>query len=263
MLNKGIWKRKSELKIEDKIFFLHVPKCGGTSLRIAIEDAFNFPKDSKKYDFHLDIMALDSASNILEKPIIELKRDLLNYCMAHKSYRYISGHFAYSERAMNSLGNEWKHITILRDPVSKFFSQYFYNRHKRNNHHKLDCSLEDFLKTDEAQHLGRNYIYLLVDGISSQEASKDIAIDQAIKNLEKFTLVGLLEYLDWFYEDFKSIFGAQLKIEERNKNPLSNKQQKQQITEEMKAQVKEICQPNLQVYQAALELIQVRRQTTA
>lgn len=260
MLNTKIWKRSSELKIEDKIFFLHIPKCGGTSLRLAIEDAFDFPKNSKKYDFHLDIMALDSASSTLEKPIIELKRDLLNYCMAHKSYRYISGHFAYSEKAMNSYGDEWKYITILRDPVSKLFSQYFYNRHKKNTHHKLDCSLEEFLKTDEAWHLGRNYIYLLVDGISSQEASNNIAIDQAIKNIEKFTLIGILEKINWFYEDFNNIFGAQLKVEERNKNPLSDKQQKQQITEDMRAQVREICQPNLQIYQAALDLIQTRRQ---
>lgn len=259
MLNTKIWQRSSELKIEDKIFFLHIPKCGGTSLRLAIEDAFNFPKDSKKYDFHLDIMALDSASKNLEKPIIELKREVLNYCMAHKSYRYISGHFAYSEKAMNSYGDQWKHITILRDPVSKFFSQYFYNRHKKNDHHKLDCRLEDFLETDEAQHLGRNYIYLLVDGIFSQEAAQNMAIDQAIENLKKFTLVGSLENLDWFYEDFNNIFGTQLKIEERNKNPLSDKQQKQQITDEMRAQVEEICQPNLQVYQAALDLIQSRR----
>ena len=259
MISTNFLNRASDFNIDQKIFFLHIPKCGGTSLRLAIEDAFEFPKDSKKYDFHLDVMAIDSAAHALEKPIIELKRDVLNYSMAHKSYRYISGHFAYSEKAMQVYGDEWKYITLLRDPVSKWFSQYFYNRHKTNNHYKIDCSLEEFLVTDEAKHLGRNYIYLLVDGISSAEAATDAAINQAIINLEKFALVGVLEKLDWFYQDFQTIFGTKLKIEERNKNPLPENQQKQHINDDIRAQVEEICQPNIRIYEAAMEMIRTRR----
>lgn len=259
MISTNFLPRSSTLAIDQKIFFLHIPKCGGTSLRLAIENAFNFPKEAKNNDFHLDVMALDSSAHTLDRPIIELKRDVLNYCMAHKSYRYISGHFAYSDKAMETYSNEWKYITILRDPVAKWFSQYFYNRHKNNDHYKLNCTLEEFLATDEAKHLGRNYSYLLVDGISSEEAATDAAINQAITNLEKFALVGVLEHLDWFCKDFQTTFGAKLKIEERNKNPLSTQQQNQQIKDDIRAQVEEICQPNIQIYKAAMELIKLRR----
>lgn len=259
MISPSFLSKPSALTIDKKIFFLHIPKCGGTSLRLAVEDAFNFPKDSKNGDFHLDVMALDSAARTLEKPIVELKREVLNYCMAHKSYRYISGHFAYSDKAMRAYGDDWHYITLLRDPVSKWFSQYFFNRHKSNDHYKLDCTLEEFLTTDEARHLGRNYSYLLVDGISSEAAATDAAISQAIKNLEKFAIVGVLEKLDWFYRDFKTVFGTDLKIKKCNKNPLSAKQQQQQIKDDIKAQVEEICQPNIQIYQAALDLIQSRQ----
>lgn len=259
MMPTRLLHRSSTLNINQKIFFLHIPKCGGTSLRLAIEQAFGFPQDSKNNDFHLDVMALDSAAHALEKPIVDLKRDVLTYCMAHKFYRYISGHFAYSDKAMAAYGHEWKYVTLLRDPVSKWFSQYFYNRHKNNDHYKLDCTLEEFLATDEAKHLGRNYAYLLVDGISSQEAGSDVAIQQAIANLEKFAVVGLLEKLEWFYQDFQTVFGAKLHIEARNKNPLSSKQQKQQISDDMRAQVEEICRPNIQIYQAAMAKVQARQ----
>ncbi|MEM9808920.1 MAG: hypothetical protein AAF959_27005, partial [Cyanobacteria bacterium P01_D01_bin.56] len=116
-----------------------------------------------------------------------------------------------------------------------------------------------FLATDEAKHLGRNYAYLLVDGISSQEAGSDAAIQQAIANLEKFAVVGVLEKLEWFYHDFQTAFGAKLHIESRNKNPLSSKQQKQQISDDIRAQVEEICRPNIQIYQAAMARIQARQ----
>lgn len=263
MISPNFFSRPSTLTIDKKIFFLHIPKCGGTSLRLAVENAFNFPKDSKNSDFHLDVMALDSAAHAVEKPIVELKREVLNYCMAHKSYRYISGHFAYSDKAMQAYGDDWHYITLLRDPVSKWFSQYFFNRHKNNDHYKLDCTLEEFLTTDEAKHLGRNYSYLLVDGISSEEAATDAAISQAIKNLEKFALVGVLEKLDWFYKDFQTVFGTELKLENCNKNPLSAKQQQQQIKDDIRAQVEEICQPNIQIYQAAMDLMQSRQLVSA
>lgn len=251
--------KSSTLNIDQKIFFLHVPKCGGSSIRNAIENSFNFSSRTKNNNFHLEDTAAVSAANTLEKPIIEYKRDFLNYCMAHKSYRYISGHFAYSEKAMQAYGDQWKHVTLLRDPVAKWFSQYFYNRHKQKDHYKLDCSLEDFLKTDGAVRLGRNYSYLLVDGISSEAAATDDAIDQAIKNLEKFSLVGVLEELDWFCEDFQAIFGAKLEIRKYNKSPLSKNKRSQQITDDIRAQVEEICQPNMRVYNAAIELIKKSR----
>ena len=97
MANIKFLERKSDLKIDEKIFFLHVPKCGGSSIKSAIENASNFPITTK---FYLEDTAAVSAAHTLKKPIVEYKRDLLNYCMVHKTYRYISGHFAYSEQAM-------------------------------------------------------------------------------------------------------------------------------------------------------------------
>ena len=258
-----LWKKQSAPNASKKIFFLHVPKCGGTSCRTAIGNAFDLPIGSSDESFHLDAAATVSAAETLEKPIIQLNRELLNYCMAHKSYRYISGHFAYSEKAMQTYGANWQYITLLRDPVAKWFSQYFYNRHKNSGHYRLNCDLETFLETDNAIKLGSNYIHLLADGVSSEEAATDEAINRAIENLNKFALVGLLEHLDWFCQDFQTIFGTELKLKKLNKNPLPETQRKQQITDDIRSRVWEICQPNMRLYEAATKIVAARREQAA
>ena len=262
-MNLKLWKKQPAPKSYKKVFYLHVPKCGGTSCRTAIGNAFDLPDASGNESFHLDVRATISAAQSLGKPDIQFNRELLNYCMAHKSYRYISGHFAYSEKAMQTFGADWHYITLLRDPVGKWFSQYFYNRYKNNDHYKIDCDLATFLETDNAINLGRNYICLLADGVSNEEAATDEAIDRAIENLNKFALVGLLEHLDWFCQDFQTIFGTELKLKKLNKNPLPETQRKQQITDDIRSRVWEICQPNMRLYEAATKIVAARRQQAA
>ncbi|NET33464.1 MAG: sulfotransferase family 2 domain-containing protein [Cyanothece sp. SIO1E1] len=258
LLNNKVTEEK---KVEEKVFFFHIPKCGGTSIDRAIQSTIKVSERREREIFHLDAAAALRTSNVWAEAPLDLTRKFLYYCMASQRYRYISGHFAYSEKAMQDFGHDWKFVTLLRDPVSKWFSQYFYNRYKQNDHYKISCDLETFLKSDEAVHLGRNYIFLLVEGITKAEASSEAAIAQSIANLEKFSLVGVLEKMDLFSRSFENQFGVQLEIEQRNKNPLSKQHQLQQITDDMRQRVVELCQPNQQVYEAALKMAIAVRQS--
>lgn len=103
--------------------------------------------------------------------------------------------------------------------------------------------------------MGNSYVRRLTEGISPTNASSDEGVKQAIENLNKFALVGILEKMDIFARDYQSLFGTKLVIEHSNKNPVSKFQQKEQITDEIRQRVEEICQPNIRVYESQLKRI--------
>jgi glutamate mutase epsilon subunit len=59
-------------KVEKKIFFLHIPKCGGTSLHHAIIDSFGLSKSNyEKSCFHLSASASAKGSEITGEPLMD------------------------------------------------------------------------------------------------------------------------------------------------------------------------------------------------
>ena len=79
------------------------------------------------------------------------------------------------------------------------------------------------------------------------------AIDHALQNLQKFHLVGCLEQLDLFVEQFALRYGTRLQIANKNRNPVTKQQQQQAISDDVMAKVHELCQPNLVIYRHAVE----------
>jgi hypothetical protein len=248
-------------KVEKKIFFLHIPKCGGTSIDHAIIASFGLPKiEYEKSFFHLSASGSAKVSEITGEPLMSYREKLLLYYLSVPSYKYVTGHFAYSERAIQEFGKEWNFITILRHPVSKWFSQFFYLKHKKSSYDRIDSDPESFLEleSERAMSMGSDYVCRLAEGISLREASSNEAINKVIENLNKFVLVGVLERSDVFARDYKSIFGADLYIKRHNANPLPETKQKEQVTDQIRKKVEEICHPNLRVYEAVLARLSSR-----
>ena len=138
-------------------------------------------------------------------------------------------------------------ITVLRDPVERWFSQFFFN--KNTNYSKFDISLEleDFVETDRAASWGRIYV-----NIMTRDLPKDISLNQRIEvateRLKNFSLVGTLENIKQFKEEFRQIFSSELHIKQLNKTPESKRKQNDDISPEVCDRVNEICKPDMQVY---------------
>lgn len=258
-IDRLIEKREKKLdgiKIDDtnnNILFLHIPKCGGTSLRYAIRKTYGNRRKQERFCFKLDGSSARKCSQIFEEGNQEYRKKILAYVMSIEKYKYIHAHVAYSEPIYQKFGDKWHYITMLRDPLSQWFSQYFYDT-REDSEVRIDSDLETFLDSDRAILMGNTYVRKLTDGIPGLEASQPKAIKQAIENLDKFTLVGVIEELDIFIKNYNSVFAVPLKVKQFNKNPVSKAKQKQKITEQVNKKVREICQPNWEVYQAALKI---------
>jgi hypothetical protein len=243
---------------QDRIAFIHVPKCGGSSVNHAIRRSFGLSEYYlKKNRFELESGSSLRASSIADDDLMAYREKLLLYYLSSHNCKYISGHFDYAHKAFEEFRDVWNFITILREPVSKWFSQYFYNRNKNFGTFQIESTLDEYLESEEGIALGGDYVRKF-SGIRSSDIHADSdTIDCAIRNLDNFALVGVLEHLDRFIHDFEDLFDVRLFITKGNVSPIVKSKQKQIVTDLHRQKVKEICQPDTLVYQAALKKIGV------
>lgn len=238
-------------QLRSKIFFLHIPKCGGTSMDESIRRSFGF--FGKKKIFQLNAHASLKGAAIANRNLMDFREDILLYSMSNHNYQYIAGHFRYSDKVYEEFGDNWKFITTLRHPVKKWISQYFFNRSKKDNHFSINSDLESFVDSEAGRKLGSDYVQKLTDKNLGLDPTSKEAISIAAANLSNFSLVGFLEDLNGFTQDYKKTFGVQLKIKNKNSNPVSKSQQKSQISSQLRNKIEEVCQPDMELYQLALK----------
>jgi hypothetical protein len=246
------------LKLPQDIFFLHVPKCGGTSLVNAIARFYQpvFSRDQRNIA-RLDSPASLLAANMHGHDHLACNREILAYFLAGHC-RYVYGHFTFSEKAHQQFRDKYAFITLLREPVSKWFSLYFYNRYKQSDHYALDMDLAEFVETERAVSYGCDYVMQFNgdDSIADYTSAAAIdhfctpeAIERACANLDKFDLVGVLENLDLFKQDFQTLYGVKLDEEHRRESPVAKGAREKMITPEILEKVKILNRPNTYVYE--------------
>ncbi len=239
--------------INKRIFFLHLPKCGGTSIDNAIQSCYRTSEIG-----HLNDVACVKSAELLGKSLDDHRRNLLLYYLLQQHIKYLSGHFAYSKRAYEECCQRWHFVTLLRHPVDRWFSHFFYNRHKKGGHFKITEDLSTFVESERAFMLGRLYVRNLAEGADQPDqhtVDMSKAVASAIKALEGFTLVGCLEHLDIMCNQFKQLFGGRLIVPKSNINPLHKSQQQKHISDTIKSRVEEICKPDMEVYKYAMSRI--------
>jgi hypothetical protein len=245
--------RFAQPRLTKPIFFLHFPKCGGTSISYAIRSCYHASEVG-----HLDDAACVKASESLGRDLDDYRRDLLQYYLLQQKIRYLSGHFVYSERAYQECRERWHFVTVLRHPVDRWLSHFYYNKYQAGGRFNINEDISTFVETGHAFMLGRLYVRNLTEGtdrpdLDTVDTSKAVAT--AIKVLEGFSLIGCLEHLDIMCRQFKDLFGVKLIIPRLNVNSSSEELQQEQITNKIRHRVEEICKPDLEVYKYAMSRI--------
>jgi hypothetical protein len=243
--------------IKGKICFIHTHKCGGTSIDAAIR--LHYKDIDMRKDRYLVTIDSEASTNAIsyynQEPntIYKFREQLLLYYMNIKNVKYISGHFYFCERAYLDFQDEYAFVIVLRNPVDRWISHYLFNRYKEDSFGKINSSLQECLQSEFGKHNGSEYVQY-IGGISeSGDYFSDDAIKRAKNNLNKFDIVGCLEYKNDFIEQFFRRFGVKLNLDRRNPNPKSNSFRESVITEETKQKILELCKPDLEVYQYAIE----------
>ncbi len=229
-----------------RLFFLHVPKCGGTSVDKALRRVY---QGAGYRTEHLDPFASLKAAELANIRMRPCRDHLLYYHMAQKNMRYLGGHFSYSDTARAAFA-DWRYVTLLREPVTRWLSGYFYNKYKQGDHFRVATSLDTYLDSRQALVAGRLYAAKLTSDLPIEEAGTDEAIEQAIANLQRFDAVGLLERLPTFAQDCQALIGVPIPVEHHNRSPRSEAEQHEEVTGEALERIRALCAPDLRVYEA-------------
>lgn len=222
------------------IFLLHIPKCGGQSMQQALRHRFMAHGQPA---FKLNSLRVAQAAELAGRRPVDLCRDLLILQLVSQENGFIAGHYPFSLNAWTEFHERWKFITVLRDPVNRWFSNYFYSRSKPHSHLRpITEGLEEFIDTERAVAFGRTYVRYL---------SEKGDVDEALGNLDRFDLVGTLERLPEFLNRLERMSGTSFSVGHRNKSPLAAHQQQELITCRLRARVEELCEPDMRVYEHA------------
>lgn len=176
----------------DRLYFLHIPKTGGTSLRYWLDDLFA-NEDRLKCDLIGQVNRFD-----LEK----INR-----------HRFFSGHFGY--KIFDYLDGPIPTVTWLRAPLSREISQYQFIRSRydelvkiaRDNHQPAWIEYYDLVRSRPlAEICQANYFVGYNDNLQTRYLSGAFPCDnatnvdramleQAKSNLSKLWFVGICEWM--------------------------------------------------------------------
>lgn len=238
-----------------KCCFIHVPKCGGSSIkkelrfRLRWKNPFGF-KESK-----LNGVAARELASLGDYSNLQVRELLLQYELANAKSDLIFGHYRCTAKTISAFESQYRFITILRDPIDRWISSYYYNRFKKSDYFKIDLDLDEYLKSE----IGRKEGTAFIRFFSNTEGYKisDAQIMEAVDTIGSFHVVGFLEDLDGFSNEVSDTFSIKFKNRIRNANPASDYEEaRKAIKEQYYDNIKTICTPDLEFMSAATSRFQ-------
>ena len=248
-----------------KVAFLHIPKCGGTSIASSIAAAIGADRSG-----YIDpIRTRGLAQMCLEdcrrpegsEHLFAIRRALFfDYFKEGKPYIY--GHFPIvRECLVNSEGYEF--VTLLREPTQRFVSQFKYYlatkalpNEKFITQERIEDLWQEYFCSDVAN-FHANVLTAYLDESSFLRLGHSDSAARAIENLKSFSVVGTLENLDLFTQKFRATVNAPLVIRSV-KNKTSDKVAKSQnilldrlFTPDKMEDIYNICYRDINVYNFA------------
>lgn len=240
-----------------KSFFMHMPKCGGTSLseamyatvpitrRVAVIDAVSTRRAAAIWHRGVDDPTLFHEDLGEASHLFVMREQMLLQHMAWGSW-LIHGHVLYSERAWRHFGEAYKYVTLLRDPVERMVSNWAMAARAG----VVPKDLDRYLDMPAARSHAQVYLRYLSGQTMVPEGEMRCAMERAETRLARFDLVGFLDDLPRFRREYRALFGVSLAIGVSNAAPRPHPE----LTRAQRAQIELLTGPDRILYEKAREI---------
>jgi len=235
-----------------KIFFCHVPKCAGTSISTEIQK-----KIYSKYNigtFRIVPEASFNSATLLSIDMMKVRKIILAYNLSDPYNYFGTGHVYCTPNILNSFSNEWNFITILRNPIDRWISEYVYNTYKTDKWAKNTLPLNDYLNSKTGKLTGISYVKYFSSIPDNYNGKMDEFIEEAIENLNHFYIIGILEKLDKFTKTFKLKFNSEIVLPKINPSPNTQIFAKIKSNEILLEKINNLCKADMEIYQKIVKL---------
>lgn len=200
-------------------FYMHIPKCGGTSISEALSATVPLGRKIGVVDAN----ATRRASAILidgqdrndlqfddfenSKNVYELRRKLVVTYMC-QGVQLVFGHVLFDELYRRHFGSSYKFVTLLRDPVTRTISNFLHT--SRDGFIPRD--FDNYLEGAVVRAHGLTFLRFFSGTPVIPSGAEKKALDQAKENMKAFSIIGFLDDLEKFKREYRHVFGSNLGI---------------------------------------------------
>ena len=241
----------------NRVVFHHVPKCAGTSISRALRVRYALSQASIAAPATADVVnrqygATDFSDLEHYNRIRRFRVELLHYLMWKDTY-FIGGHVPFNQVAYEHLGKGYRFITVLRDPVERFISEYFYNR-GRAHQARIDTDLAEYLESPLAQRNALKFCEYFA-GHRDLDLSDPETLKEAAKaNLHAFDVIGFTDTMDVFAQQVRQALNIRITFGEENKSTRSKAEVTREVTPALRERIEALCQHDREIYDFARSL---------
>ncbi|WP_231757167.1 sulfotransferase family 2 domain-containing protein [Microbulbifer elongatus] len=244
----------SEKRIQrPRIFFCHIPKCAGSSIVSAVRNKL-YPNCANG-TFEIEQAPSKRSARSVGKPMMELRENILAYNLALDRNYFGHGHSYCRPELVKEFLVDWDFVTILRDPVERWISEYVYNTFKEGDWAKNTMSLEQYLDSKKGLFTGRYLLHYFSNESRCSGFAPEQYVTEALDNLSRFSVVGTLDRLDQWSNDMIRRYGVTLKIPKKNASPRSEVAEEISSDSKLVKKIERLCKYDLEVYNRVLDRI--------
>lgn len=247
----------------EKICFVHLPKCAGQSLVATLKASYphfsvqstNLGAAIQSFDAFYESLVSSAWQRELEWS--RYRQSLLQLYLG-TGIPFVYGHHPCGTEILEVHRHEYRFITVMREPVSRFISNYIYDRtgpRKEAYYSDLEPEQElmNFLESEQAVFMANTQLMML-GGFLGVEENLQRNYERAIANLEQYAIVGFTEDLASLSAKFEKNLNIHLSIPKINTGSGWQKEgfdYKSLFDEEVRNRISRLAELEIQLYQLA------------